>query len=206
MDIEQLKELLKGLSAEDLKSLKDYLNSEDTSSDNENEVPNEANESNSTNEETVNDNVDSDNDATDTPDEPKEEQTSNETDEVEDKPNVSENSEETTTDETIDNGNPESEPAETESVEDIPAMQKVAPAEVEDENTANEIVSDDGNKIPVDYEQIVEGLNAKIAALEAENATLKNKVEGAFGYSAKPSVPARVNRLYDDCEDIHIHK
>lgn len=59
---------------------------------------------------------------------------------------------------------------------------------------------------PTDYAEIVDGLNAKIAALEAENASLKSRVESAFGFSAKPDAPAKVKRLYDDCSDIHFHK
>lgn len=90
--------------------------------------------------------------------------------------------------------------------DDIPAMQKIAPTGGDDAVDEGSITAETGETIPVDYEQIIEGLNAKIAALTAENASLKNKVDGAFGYSAKTTMPAKVNRLYDECEDVHIHK
>ena len=49
--------------------------------------------------------------------------------------------------------------------------------------------------------------NEIIAALEAENASLRNKYEGAFGFSAKPTIPAKANSLYDDAiDDVHFHK
>lgn len=66
---------------------------------------------------------------------------------------------------------------------------------------AENITADDGSEIPIDNQQIIDGLNAKIAALEAENASLKSKVDGAFGYSAKPTAPGKVNPLYDDAID-----
>lgn len=90
--------------------------------------------------------------------------------------------------------------------DDIPIMTKGAPAGEEDAVDEGSITAETGETLPIDYEQIVEGLNAKIAALEAENASLKNKVNGAFGYSAKPATPAKVNRLYDECEDVHFHR
>lgn len=97
-------------------------------------------------------------------------------------------------------------PVETSQEDDIPIMQKGVVTSEDDTVDEGAITAETGEKLPVDYEQIVEGLNAKIAALEAENASLKNKVEGAFGYSAKPTTPAKVNRLYDECEDVHFHK
>ncbi len=89
--------------------------------------------------------------------------------------------------------------------DDIPKMQKGV--ECSDGETESQQITDEtGENIPVDYEQVVEGLNARIAALEAENASLKNKVDGAFGYSAKPTMPVKTNRLYDECSDVHFHK
>lgn len=110
------------------------------------------------------------------------------------------------------NASDEGEETETESEEstdddDIPEMIHGTP--IEEVDTVDDdasIVAETGEKLPIDYEQVVEGLNAKIAALEAENTNLKNKVNGAFGYSAKPAVPAKVNRLYDECEDVHFSK
>ncbi|MBR2385679.1 hypothetical protein IKA92_07440 [bacterium] len=94
--------------------------------------------------------------------------------------------------------------------DDIPMMKKGVEAPIADDDTvpvSENITAETGEELPVDYEQIVEGLNAKIAALQAENASLKNKYEGAFGFSAKPSVPGKVNPLYDDAiDDIHFHK
>jgi len=97
-------------------------------------------------------------------------------------------------------------PVETSQKDDIPIMQKGVVTSEDDTVDEGAVTAETGEKLPIDYEQIVEGLNAKIAALEAENASLKNKVEGAFGYSAKPTTPAKVNRLYDECEDVHFHK
>ena len=94
--------------------------------------------------------------------------------------------------------------------DDIPMMKKGMEAPMADDDvvpTSDNITAETGEEIPVDYEQIVEGLNAKIAALQAENASLKNKYEGAFGFSAKPSVPGKVNPLYDDAiDDVHFRK
>lgn len=59
-----------------------------------------------------------------------------------------------------------------------------------------------GEEMPVDYQQIIDGLNAKNMALEAENRQLKAKVEGAFGLTGKPSGFAKANPLYDDATDI----
>lgn len=94
--------------------------------------------------------------------------------------------------------------------DDIPMMKKGIEAPTADDDVvpaSDNITADDGSEIPVDYEQIIEAQNAKIAALQAENASLKNKYEGAFGFSAKPSVPGKVNPLYDDAiDDVHFHK
>lgn len=61
-------------------------------------------------------------------------------------------------------------------------------------------------EMPADYEAIIDGLNAKILALQTENNKLKAKTEGAFGYSSKIMDGAKPNRLFDDCSDIKIHK
>lgn len=61
---------------------------------------------------------------------------------------------------------------------------------------------EDGEELPIDYAEIIEGLNAKNLALEAENKKLRAKVEGAFGLTGKPSGVAKVNPLYDEASDI----
>ena len=92
------------------------------------------------------------------------------------------------------------------TLDDIPLMQKGVPESEEDSVDEGSVTAETGETLPIDYEQIIDGLNSKIAALEAENTSLKNKVEGAFGYSAKPSVSTKVNRLYDECEDVHFRR
>ena len=92
--------------------------------------------------------------------------------------------------------------------DDIPMMKKGAEPAVDEDAMpeSQHVTAETGEELPVDYEQIIEGLNAKVAALEAENASLKNRVEGAFGFSSKPSMPGKVNPLYDECDDVHFHK
>lgn len=51
---------------------------------------------------------------------------------------------------------------------------------------------------PADYQEIIDGLNAKNMALEAEIKQLKAKVEGAFGLTGKPAGFGKVNPLFDD--------
>lgn len=98
-------------------------------------------------------------------------------------------------------------PSEEPQQDDIPSMQKgEAAVDEEAEAIPNSLVAETGEELPVDYEQIIEAQNAKIAALQAENASLKTKVEGAFGYSAKPANSVKVNRLYDDAVDVHFRK
>lgn len=64
-----------------------------------------------------------------------------------------------------------------------------------------------GKELPVDYEQIIAGLNAKNAALEAEIKQLRAKVNGAFGLSSKAPMPGKVNHLYDEAADeLKLHK
>lgn len=98
---------------------------------------------------------------------------------------------------------PEPETSPEPSVDDDDALIMKKGTDTPTEN----ITADDGSEIPIDNQQIIDGLNAKIAALEAENASLKSKVDGAFGYSAKPTAPGKVNPLYDDAIDnIRLHK
>jgi len=86
------------------------------------------------------------------------------------------------------------------AVNDVPAMSK--------QENSNASIADDetGEELPVDFEQIIEAQQAKITALQAENAKLKTRVEGAFGYSAKPAGSVKVNKLYDDALDLSFHK
>lgn len=98
---------------------------------------------------------------------------------------------------------PESETSPEPSVDDDDALIMRRSTDASAEN----ITVDDGSEIPIDSQQIIDGLNAKIAALEAENASLKSRTDGAFGYSAKPTAPGKVNPLYDDAIDnIRLHK
>lgn len=107
----------------------------------------------------------------------------------------------------------ESAPTDDSDEEDIP-MQKVGGKQSDDDVVDNSITAEDGETLPVDYDQVIDGLQAKITALEAEkksleaeNSALKSKVDGVFGYSAKASAPTRVNGLYDDAiDEIHFHK
>jgi len=59
-----------------------------------------------------------------------------------------------------------------------------------------------GGDMPIDYQQIIDGLNAKAMALETENKQLKAKLEGAFGLTSKPGAFTPVNNLYGDTTDI----
>lgn len=88
---------------------------------------------------------------------------------------------------------PEEAPIET--PEPIPEMSKEEPVE-------QPLQDEEGGEMPIDYSQIVDGLNAKVLALEAENKQLKAKVEGAFGLTGKPASFAAVNKLYSDTTDI----
>lgn len=75
------------------------------------------------------------------------------------------------------------------------------------EPASQNLVTDEGEELPIDYKEILEAKDARILALEAEIASLKNKYEGAFGFSSKPSMPTKVNSLYDDAiDDIKFHK
>lgn len=87
----------------------------------------------------------------------------------------------------------ETAPKETkEAADDIPEMRNEHAVEESD--------------MPVDYEAIIDSLNAKILALQAENQKLKAKTEGAFGYSSKIGGAVKHNCLYDDCDGLKMHK
>lgn len=78
--------------------------------------------------------------------------------------------------------------------------------EMQAEEPAN-VVDDNGEELPVDYNQIIDGLNAKILALESENKTLRAKCDGAFGLMSKPNANVKANRLYDeDTSDLVMRK
>lgn len=95
--------------------------------------------------------------------------------------------------------------------EPIPDMAKSAPVPEEtQEPTASPqtevqpppLQDTEGGDMPIDYQQIIDGLNAKNLALETENKQLKAKIEGAFGLSSKPGAFGQVNPLYGDTTDI----
>lgn len=208
--LEQLKEQLKALSPEEVEQLKAFLNAdsgEETKIEDEqvsNEVKDETSAEESKPVETTEDApaVESKEeipaDATQT--EEKSEEIETPTEEEKSEPVV----EETPTDEPkVEEQVPQT-PTED---DDIPKMQKGIQASEDGESEdAPKITAETGEELPIDYEQIIEAQNAKIAALQAENSSLKNKVEGAFGYSSKPAIPTKVNRLYDDATDVHFHK
>ena len=97
-----------------------------------------------------------------------------------------------------------SENAEIPAEEPIPEMSNSEPIEEAEEVQEQEqpLQDEEGGEMPIDYSQIVDGLNAKILALEAENKQLKAKVEGAFGLTGKPAGFTAVNKLYGDTSDI----
>jgi hypothetical protein len=97
-----------------------------------------------------------------------------------------------------------SENAEIPAEEPIPEMSNSEPIEEAEEVQEQEqpLQDEEGGDMPVDYSQIIDGLNAKIMALEAENKQLKAKVEGAFGLTGKPAGFTAVNKLYGDTSDI----
>jgi hypothetical protein len=103
--------------------------------------------------------------------------------------------------------------------EEIPPMVRGVPAPEEaDQAPAPDPVapppapmqSDDGKPIPTDFDSIVSGQQARIAALESENAILRqkaDKVDAAFGYAARPAEPVRVdNGLYDPAFNVKMHR
>lgn len=187
--LEQIIDLLKGLSDEDIEKLKVSLKADAENVSDKEELVNENNVEEDNSEEIVESEENAETD------EEKQEK-------VEDEKVVDE-SEETESEE-LENLNTEQlDPPQEEKSEEIPTMQKSG--QVED----NDIVVPPQAEIEEDLiekEKIIEAQKAKIEALETENATLKSKVEGAFGYSSKASMPAKTNRLYDDCSDVHIHR
>ena len=217
--LKELKELMKDLSPGEVEELKAFLSNsaEDTPTEEE-AMPVAEEPAQETPSEEVADAPVEDAPAEETSEEeteePSEESAPEESTPAEEPSEETETGEEETAEEPV-----EETPAEEEKVEeqeevatlpeedDIPAMQRgIAESMEEPTEPAPNITAEDGEEIPVDYQQIIDGLNAKLAATEAENKMLKAKYEGAFGYSAKASVPTKVNRLFDDCSDIHIHK
>lgn len=223
--LEQLKAMLKELSPEEVEELKAFLNSdtEDTPT-----------EDTSTTDEVKDDNAESEPSAEEenapaevsnkTPADEASTPGDEPTPDVKEGEDTSDNSVSTESEEKTEEPTPEEQPSEEnastdENVptddsdeEDIP-MQK-AGNQSDDDVVDNSITAEDGETLPVDYDQVIDGLQAKITALEAEkksleaeNTALKSKVDGVFGYSAKASAPTRVNGLYDDAiDEIHFHK
>ena len=219
--LKELKELMKALSPEEVEELKAYLeeSAEETPTEEEAmpvaEEPAQETPSEEVADAPVEENAPAVEESGEETEEPSEESAPEESTPAEETSEETETGEEETAEEPVE----EETPTEEEKVEeqeevatipeedDIPAMQRgIAESMEEPAEPAPNITAEDGGEIPVDYQQIIDGLNAKLAATEAENKMLKAKYEGAFGYSAKASVPTKVNRLFDDCSDIHIHK
>lgn len=220
--LEQLKAMLKELSPEEVEELKAFLNydtedtpTEDTSKtdeakddDSENTTP--AEEENAPAEPST----ETPADETSTPvDEPSPEAKEDEG-AIDNSVPAQENAEDSNSEEQASEDTPTDESVPTDdSDEDVP-MQKIGGDLADDDVVDSSITAEDGEKLPVDYNQVIDGLQAKITALEAEknaleaeNTALKSKVEGAFGYSSKVSAPTKVNRLYDDAiDEIHMHR
>lgn len=225
MNLEELKEALRKLSADDLADVKKFLDGEETETESapvEEPKPDEnkdteANEKPTEEQEPATAEPAPDAEKPPVEEKPAEqpseaesqvtdEKSAESTDEV-----LAEKPEEAANEKPAEEPNKETatpeQPAEAPAkLEPIPEMAKVPTAEKEQEAPTASIVDDKGETLPVDYEQVIDGLKAKNAALEAENTRLRAKVEGAFGFTAKASAPAKVNRLYDDCSDIQIHK
>ena len=210
--LEQLKTMLKDLSPEEVEEVKNMINSTSADETPIEDIPKTDEVSEQRSEDSAEEKSESI-PAVDS-DDKKEETTSAEEASTEDPTKEEEKAEEIPAETLTDGEDPSEEEAKEETStttsdedDDIPKMQKgISISEEVDAGSPQNVTAETGEDIPVDYEQIVEGLNAKIAALEAENASLKNKVDGAFGYSAKASMPAKVNRLYDECSDVHFHK
>ena len=232
MNLEELKEALRKLSADDLADVKKFLDGEETETESapveepkpEENKDTEASEQSTEEQETAT--AESAPDAETPPaeekpaEQPSEAESSAPDEQLEDKSaeTPAESPEETPekaaeetptekpSEETEQPAEPE-QPAEAPAeLEPIPEMQKLPTVDAEQEAPFANITADDGKELPIDYDQVIDGLKAKNMALEAENTRLKAKLEGAFGFSAKASAPAKVNRLYDDCSDIQIHK
>lgn len=197
--LKQLKELLKDLSPEEMEQIRVFLSSDEVEDNSNAEVKNVSNDTE------VNDSVEENIKEPQT-EESSEESISTEETQEETEPETEESAEEVKDEVSTEEVVEQEEQSENIEDDDIPKMQKGIQT-VNEESEVSNVTTDEGEELPVDYEKIIEGLNAKNAALEAENKALKAKVEGAFGYSAKPSTPAKVNRLYDDAaDDIHFHK
>lgn len=209
--LEELKGKLKELTPEELEELKAFLEADGDKAE-ETDTGDEPKTEETAEEPKADESVEKANSQeqgegeTESPvqDEPKTEETPAETAETAPVEEVTTEEQENANNGVISDQSEPSQPAPAD--DDIPSMQKLSEPVSEEAEQPAQITADTGETIPVDYEQVIEGLNAKVAALEAENASLKSKVDGAFGYSAKPSSPAKVNRLYDDCSDIHIHR
>lgn len=75
------------------------------------------------------------------------------------------------------------------------------------EAAGEQLQDEQGDPIPVDYQDIIDGLNAQILALKSENKALKAKTEGAFGLSSRLGEIVKTNPLYDDdTSEIHFKK
>lgn len=212
--LEELKEKLKELSPEELEAFKTFITADETKAESEEttetEAPNtavETKEEEKVEERITEEKAEENTEAETTPSEetPEAEEKpaeAAETTATEEVPTEEEKGENEGTEEAVTEPEPE-----TQEDDDIPIMQKgEAAVDEESEAVPNSLVAETGEELPFDYEQIIEAQNAKIAALKAENASLKTKVEGAFGYSAKPANSAKVNRLYDDAVDVHFRK
>jgi hypothetical protein len=106
--------------------------------------------------------------------------------------------------------------------EEIPAMVRGVDAPAEDAQpeqipqlipempTPAPVQADNGQPIPTDFESIIDGLNAKVAALESEKAILQakaEKVDAAFGYMARPPETVKMdNGLYDPTFNVKMHR
>lgn len=208
--LEQLKEQLKALSPEEVEKLKAFLNTvndeetktedEPVSNDVKDETPKEESEPIETEE-----NAQAVENKEEIPVEPNPTEYTSESVEA---PTEEEKSEPVVEETPSEESKVEEQVAKTPTeYDDIPKMQKGIDASDDgDVETAPKVTAETGEELPIDYEQIIEAQNAKIAALQAENSSLKNKVEGAFGYSSKPAIPTKVNKLYDDATDVHFHK
>ncbi len=189
--LEQIIDLLKGLSDDEVDKIKSILKT-DAEAETTEEVKEPVDLVEDKQEDNQTEVVDSE-ESTETAQEEQEK--------VEDKP-VDDESEETQTEELV-NLNTEQLDSPQAETEEIPKMQRGEQVVDEDKVETPQEEMEDNQE---DFKQIIEAQNAKIAALEAENATLKSKVDGAFGYSSKVSMPTKTNRLYDDCSDVHIHR
>lgn len=94
--------------------------------------------------------------------------------------------------------NAEAEAKETKTEKEAESEEQTQPSSDVVEELAPPIINENGQELPMDFKEIIDGLNAKNLALEAEIKQLKAKLEGAFGLSSKPADFARTNPLFDD--------